>query len=134
MGKVLKLVGGVPVGKLNCPPNSCMPSKANMRMKRKRRNRREMMLRIELSSDITRFLRLAQYLVTLNILRSRRARRTERPNEPDFTADQITSNIEPQITTQSNLLKLDSKYMRGPRAYTFMNISHMNSPRNTNSV
>lgn len=67
------------------------------------------MLRIELSSEITRFLRLAQYLVTLKILKSLRARRTDRPKEPDLTADQITSNIDPEMTTQSNRLKLDSK-------------------------
>lgn len=67
------------------------------------------MLRIELSSEITRFRKLAQYLVTLKIRNRRRARRTERPNEPDLRADQITSNIEPEITTQSNRLKLDSK-------------------------
>lgn len=109
MGKVLKFVGGVPVSKLNWPPKSCMPSRANMRIKRKSRKRSEMMLRIELSREMTRFLRLAQYLVTLKILRSRRARRTEKPKEPDFTADQITSNIEPEMTTQSKRLKLDSK-------------------------
>lgn len=134
MGKVLKLVGGVPSSKLNWPPKSCMPSSANMRMKRKSKNRREMMLRIELSSDITRFLRLFQYLVTLNILRSLRARRTERPKEPDFNADQITSKIEPKMTMQSKRLKLDSKYVRGPSAYILMNISIMKRPRNTNSV
>jgi hypothetical protein len=105
-----------------------------MRIKRKSRKRREMMLRIELSREITRFLKLDQYFVTLKILKSRRARRTERPKEPDFTADQITSKIEPEMTTQSNRLKLDSKYMRGPRAYIFITISHMKRPRNTNSV
>lgn len=117
MGKVLKLVGGVPSSKLNWPPNSCIPSSANMRMKRKSRKRREMMLRIELSSDITRFLRLFQYLVTLKILRSLRARRTERPKEePVLNEDQITSKIEPAMTMQSKRLKLDSKYVRGPSA------------------
>lgn len=105
-----------------------------MRMKRKSRKSREMMLRIELSSDITRFLRLFQYLVTLKIRRSLRARRTERPKEPDFTSDQITSKIDPEMTTQSKRLKLESKYVRGPSAYTFMNISNMNRARNTNSA
>lgn len=109
MGKVSKFVGGVPCEKLNCPPNNCIPSRANMRMKRKRRNKSDIILRIELSKEITRFLKLAQYFVTLNILNKRNARRTERPNEPDLTADHITSNIEPQITTQSKRLKLDSK-------------------------
>lgn len=134
MGKVLKFVGGVPVSKLNWPPNSCMPSRANMRMNRKSRKRSEMMLRIEFSSDITRFLKLDQYLVTLKIRSRRRARRTENPKEPDLTADQMTSNIEPDMTTQSKRLKLDSKYIRGPRAYIFITISDMKSPRNTNSV
>ena len=81
-------------------PVTCMPSKAKMRMKRKRRKRRERMERIELRREITRFLRLAQYLVTwkearcslfmfvrsqivtLKILKSLSARRTERPNCP----------------------------------------------------
>ena len=45
-------------------PVTCMPSKAKMRMKRKRRKRSERMERIELRREITRFLRLAQYLVT----------------------------------------------------------------------
>ena len=39
-----------------------MPSKAKMRMKRKRRKRRLRMERILLSSEMTRFRRLAQYL------------------------------------------------------------------------
>lgn len=92
------------------------------------------MLRIELSSEITRFLKLDQYLVTLKIRSRRRARRTENPKEPDLTADQMTSNIEPNMTTQSKRLKLDSKYIRGPSAYIFISISDMKSPRNTNSV
>lgn len=105
-----------------------------MRMNRKSRKRSEMMLRIELSSEITRFLKLDQYLVTLKIRSKRRARRTENPKEPDLTADQMTSNIEPDITTQSKRLKLDSKYILGPRAYIFNIISDIKSPRNTNSV
>ena len=60
--KVLKLDGGVPSGKLKAPPKSCMPSSAKMRMKRKRRNKRERMDRIELSSDITKLRRDDQYL------------------------------------------------------------------------
>ena len=62
MGKVLKLAGGVPSGTLKAPPNSCMPSKAKIRMNKKSRNNREIIERIELSSDITRFLRDDQYL------------------------------------------------------------------------
>ena len=58
----LKFDGGVPSGKLNVPPKSCIPSRAKMRMKRKRRSRREMMDFIELSSDITKLRREDQYL------------------------------------------------------------------------
>lgn len=64
MGKVLKLVGGVPSSKLNCPPNSCMPSRAKMRMNKKRRNNSEMMDLIEFRRDITRFRNDDQYFVT----------------------------------------------------------------------
>ena len=39
-----------------------MPSKANIRMKRKRRKSRERMERMELSREITKFLRDDQYL------------------------------------------------------------------------
>ena len=44
------------------PPNSCMPSRAKMRMKRNRRNRSEMMERMLLSSEMTRFRSEGQYL------------------------------------------------------------------------
>lgn len=81
IGKESKLVGGVPSGILKAPPKSCIPSKAKIRMKRKSRKSREMMDLIELKSEITRFLKDDQYFVTLNILKSLRARRTERPNE-----------------------------------------------------
>jgi hypothetical protein len=57
MEKELKLEGGVPSGKLNVPPNSCIPRRAKMRMKRKSSSSREMMDFIELSSDTTRFRR-----------------------------------------------------------------------------
>ena len=60
--KVLKLEGGVPSGKLKAPPKSCIPKRAKIRMKRKSRNRREMMERIELSSDMTKLRREDQYL------------------------------------------------------------------------
>ena len=39
-----------------------MPSKANIRMKRKRRKSRERMERMEFSREITKFLREDQYL------------------------------------------------------------------------
>ena len=42
--------------------DTCMPSKANIRMKRKRRKSRERMERMELSREITKFLREDQYL------------------------------------------------------------------------
>lgn len=134
MGKVLKLVSGVPPLKLNCPPNNCMPSRAKISMKRKSRNSKEMMDRIEFNSEITKFLSDDQYLVTLKIRNRRRARNTDKPKEPPFTSDQITSKIEPLMTTQSKRLKDDSKYIRGPKAYILMNISDMNRPRNTYSA
>lgn len=71
---------------------------------------------IEFNNDITKFLNDDQYLVTLNILSKRKALNTERPNDPPLTADQITSKIEPLMTTQSNRLKDDSKYILGPSA------------------
>ena len=74
------------------------------------------------------------YFVTLNILSKRKARSTDRPNEACFTSVQITSKMEPQITTQSKRLNDDSKYIRGPNAYILMNISIMKRPRNTNSA
>lgn len=64
MGKVLKLVAGVPSSKLNWPPNNCMPRRAKMRMNRKSRNSRDMIDLIELRRDITRFRRDDQYFVT----------------------------------------------------------------------
>jgi hypothetical protein len=64
MGKVLKLVGGVPSSKLNCPPKSCMPSNAKMRMNKNRRNNREMMDLIEFRRDMTRLRSDDQYFVT----------------------------------------------------------------------
>ena len=65
MGNELKLEGGVPSGKLKAPPNNCIPRRAKMRMNRKRRNSKDMMERMELKRDITRFLKEDQYLVTL---------------------------------------------------------------------
>ena len=50
-----------------------------MRMKRKRRKRSERIERIELRREMTRFLSDDQYLVTLNILRSLRALKTDNP-------------------------------------------------------
>jgi len=44
------------------PPNSCMPSRAKIRMKRKSRNKSDMMERMLLSSEMTRFRSDGQYL------------------------------------------------------------------------
>jgi len=62
MAKVLKFAGGVPSSKLNAPPNSCIPKRAKIKMKRNRRNSKEMMDLIELSKDMTRLRREDQYL------------------------------------------------------------------------
>lgn len=64
IGKVLKFAWGVPPSKLNWPPKSCMPSRANIRMNKKSRNSNEMIDRIELSNDITKLRSEDQYLVT----------------------------------------------------------------------
>lgn len=63
MAKVLKLASGVPSGKLKDPPNSCMPRRAKMRMNKKSRNNREMIDLMELSREMTRLRREAQYLL-----------------------------------------------------------------------
>ena len=62
MENELKFEEGVPSGKLNVPPNSCMPNSAKMRMKRKRRSSSEMMDFMELNSDITKLRKEDQYL------------------------------------------------------------------------
>ena len=66
MAKELKFEGGVPSGKLKAPPKSCIPRRAKMRMKRKRRKSNEMMERIELSSEMTKLRRDDQYLERTN--------------------------------------------------------------------
>lgn len=78
-------------------------------MNKKSRNNNEIIDLIELSNDITRFLKDDQYLVTLKIRRRRKARRTEKPNDPPLIWDHTTSNIDPQMTTQSKRLNEDSK-------------------------
>ena len=67
MEKELKFDGGVPSGKLNVPPKSCIPSRAKMRMNRKRRRRREMMDFIELRRETTRLRKEDQYLEEKNM-------------------------------------------------------------------
>ena len=66
MEKELKFDGGVPSGKLNVPPKSCIPNRAKMRMNRKRRRRREMMDFIELRRETTRLRKEDQYLEEKN--------------------------------------------------------------------
>lgn len=111
MEKELKFEGGVPSGKLNVPPKSCMPRRAKIRMKRKSSSRREMMDFIELSSEMTKFLKDDQYTVTLKILNSRRALRTDRPKDPALGLKWVhtTSKTLPEMTRQSKRLKDDSK-------------------------
>ncbi len=60
MEKELKLDGGVPSGKLNVPPKSCIPSSAKIRMKRKSSSRRDMMDFMELNRETSRLRREAQ--------------------------------------------------------------------------
>ena len=136
MGNELKLEGGVPSGKLKAPPNNCIPRRAKMRMNRKRRNSKDMMERMELKRDITRFLKEDQYLVTLKILNSLKALNTERPKDPAKATIlvQQTSKTLAKMTMQSNRLNDDSKYILGPRAYIRTTISVIKRPRKTNSV
>lgn len=109
IGNVLKFVGGVSSSKLNSPPKSCIPSNAKIRINRKRRNNKEIIERIEFNKEITRFRNDDQYLVTLNILSNLKALSTDNPKEPSLYSDQITSNIDPLITTQSKRLNADAK-------------------------
>lgn len=91
-----------------------------MRMNRKSKNSSDIMDRMDASSEMTRFLSddqyliairtciwlivavnwrfLCNYLVTLNTRSRRRARSTEKPNEPPSTYEYITSNTEPLMT------------------------------------
>ena len=57
-----KLDVGVPSGKLSWPPKNCMPNRAKMKMKRKRRSRRDMMEDKAFIRAITRFRSGDQYL------------------------------------------------------------------------
>lgn len=54
-------------GFTHLPPKSCIPSRANTTIKRKRRKSRLMMDFMELMRDTTRFLREAQYLTERDI-------------------------------------------------------------------
>ena len=54
---------------------------------------------------------LTTYFVTLKTLRRRRALSPERPKDParGLKLTQKTSKMDPKMTTQSNLLKAESK-------------------------
>ena len=60
---VSKLEVGVSSSKLNEPPNSCIPSKAKMNMKRKRRKSKDMMDDKAFMRAITRLRSGDQYLL-----------------------------------------------------------------------
>ena len=57
-----KLDVGLPSGKLNWPPNNCIPSKAKMKMKRKRRSNRDKIDEIAFIKATTKFRSEVQYL------------------------------------------------------------------------
>lgn len=59
---VSKFEVGVSSGKLKEPPKSCIPKRAKMKMKRKSRNRSDMMDDKAFMRAITRLRREAQYL------------------------------------------------------------------------
>ena len=108
MEKESKLEAGVPKSKLKVPPKSCIPRSAKMRMNKKRSSNRDTIDFNDAKRDTTRFLKDDQYVVTLKILNSLNALRTERPKDPAFGLKyvQITSNTLPLITRQSNLNKM----------------------------
>jgi hypothetical protein len=84
MENELKFEGGVPSGKLNVPPNSCIPRSAKIKMKRKSKRSSDIIDFIELRSETTRFRNDDQYTVTLKIRSKRNARRTDSPKDPDL--------------------------------------------------
>ena len=57
-----KLEVGVPSGKFSCPPKNCIPSRAKMKMNRKRSNKRDIIEDKAFIRAITRFLNGDQYL------------------------------------------------------------------------
>ena len=73
---------------------------------------------------------------TLKIRSSLRARKTDKPNDPDLGLKCVntTSKTLPEMTRQSKRLKEDSKYILGPRAHILSNISKINSPKKKNSA
>ena len=63
---VSKFEVGVSSGKLKDPPKSCIPKRAKMKMKRKSRNRSDMMDDKAFMRAITRLRKEAQYLKNVN--------------------------------------------------------------------
>ena len=63
---VSKFEVGVSSGKLKEPPKSCIPKRAKMKMKRKSRNRSDMMDDKAFMRAITRLRKEAQYLKNVN--------------------------------------------------------------------
>ena len=61
-----KLDVGLPSGKLNWPPNNCIPSKANMKMKRKRRSNSDKMEEMAFIKATTKLRSEVQYLATVS--------------------------------------------------------------------
>ncbi len=139
-GKLSKVLLFVCVSsKLNLPPNTCIPRRLKIMMKRKSSSSREAMDFMEFSRDATKLLRDAQWLkkktnhlkvscalykylwysiniisilyrVTLKILRSRTQRNTEMPRD-DMTSNSTkkVSVMPPHTTKQSKRLNRDTK-------------------------
>ena len=59
---VLKLEVGVPSGKLKNPPKSCIPKRANIKMKRNNRKSRDKMEEMAFIRAMTKFRKEDQYL------------------------------------------------------------------------
>ena len=57
-----KLEVGLPSGKLNWPPNNCIPSKAKMNMKRKSSSNRDKIDEMAFIKATTKFRSEVQYL------------------------------------------------------------------------
>ena len=60
--KELKFDGGVPSGKLNVPPKSCIPSNAKININKNSSNSKDTIDLMELSNEITRLRSEDQYL------------------------------------------------------------------------
>lgn len=68
-GKLSKVLRGLGwLGKLNFPPNTCIPSREKITMKRKRSSSKQAMERTEFKREATRLLRDVQYLGPTNQL------------------------------------------------------------------